>query len=261
MNLPEAQALAAALLRYAVADNAGRSELDPVYRAITENRDGPSALQRAKYSSCADLAHWLLRCLGVRAPWLNRDDDGDAQAFRYGVNLNWLCPPPIGRCSIAAPDLQSAPAPGDIFVENNAHGGHVFCCIEYDAAADRLVTAEYGQPGGVRKVRTGFARTFGAAKSLSHIRLSDVLRSGLCVAEPVDMPDWGAPAPAPAARPVLREGSSGAAVRELQARLALTQDGKFGPATRRAVVAFQADAGLLADGVVGSVTWHALGFR
>ncbi len=261
MNLPEAQTLAAALLRYAVADGAGRSELDPVYRVITENRDGPTPALRARYSSCGDLAHWLLRCLGVRAAWLNRDDDGDGQPWRSGVNLNWLCPPPIGRCTLASPDLQGSPAPGDIFVENNAHGGHVFCCIEYDPTTDTLVTAEYGQPGGVRKVRRGFSAAFHSKKSLSHIRLVDVLSSGLCVAPPVPAPDWSAPAPSPAARPVLKLGASGDAVRELQARLQLPQDGKFGPATRGAVVTAQVHAGLVADGVVGSLTWHALGFK
>ncbi len=261
MNLGEAQTLASALLRYAVADSAGRDELDPVYRVITERRDGPTPALRAKYSSCGDLAHWLLRCLGVRAAWLNRDDDEDGQPWHSGVNLNWLCPPPIGKCSIAKADLQADPEPGDIFVENNAHGGHVFCAIEYDAAADTLVTAEYGQPGGLRKVRTKFKQSFTSAKSLSHIRLRDVLKSGLSVAPPVPLPDWSTPTPAPAARPVLREGSTGQAVRDLQVALALVVDGKFGPKTRAAVVAYQGRRGLLADGVVGSLTWHALGFK
>lgn len=174
LSLPEAQALAQALLRFAVNDEHGRSETDPIYVRVTEGRDGPTAELRRRYSSCGDLAHWMLRCLGVRAPWLNRDDDGDEKPFRYGVNLNWLVAPPIGRCPIAGKVLQCAPAPGDIFVETNASGGHVYCAIEYDAENDTLTTAEYGQPGGKLKLRSEF-RFAHSTKLMSHIRLVDVL--------------------------------------------------------------------------------------
>jgi Putative peptidoglycan binding domain len=86
----------------------------------------------------------------------------------------------------------------------------------------------------------------------------------------------GAPADAAAAdaaptvdnsgRAVVRVGSSGSDVEALQQQLAVaghacTVDGKFGPATRAAVVAFQRQRGLAADGVVGAMTWQALGGR
>lgn len=63
--------------------------------------------------------------------------------------------------------------------------------------------------------------------------------------------------------PVLRRGSEGDAVEVLQVRLRqqglpLTLDGDFGPATELAVKAFQARAGLLADGIVGPQSWAAL---
>lgn len=62
---------------------------------------------------------------------------------------------------------------------------------------------------------------------------------------------------------MLRAGSRGPQVRELQSALnsagaSLTVDGAFGPATVKAVVAFQRAAGLGADGVVGSKTQAAL---
>ncbi|WNI21034.1 NlpC/P60 family protein [Streptomyces sp. ITFR-16] len=61
----------------------------------------------------------------------------------------------------------------------------------------------------------------------------------------------------------IREGSTGNSVREAQCRLnttgaGLTVDSKFGPATRRAVRAFQSSRSLTADGVVGPRTWSAL---
>lgn len=60
-----------------------------------------------------------------------------------------------------------------------------------------------------------------------------------------------------------RRGCKGAAVRQVQQRLAargwhLQVDGDFGPATDKIVRAFQKDKGLQVDGVVGPVTWTAL---
>lgn len=57
---------------------------------------------------------------------------------------------------------------------------------------------------------------------------------------------------------VLRLGSEGAGVRELQRALRIKVDGGFGPATEKAVKAFQTNHGLKADGVVGDKTWDAI---
>jgi uncharacterized protein (TIGR02594 family) len=68
----------------------------------------------------------------------------------------------------------------------------------------------------------------------------------------------------PTGRPVLRHGSRGQAVVDLQTRLADlgyppgTADGAFGDRTNAAVLAFQADHGLAVDGIVGRQTWGAL---
>jgi hypothetical protein len=60
--------------------------------------------------------------------------------------------------------------------------------------------------------------------------------------------------------PTLRQGSSGNDVAYLQKLLGIApQDGKFGPNTLKAVVAFQKSKGLTPDGVVGRNTWTALG--
>ena len=53
---------------------------------------------------------------------------------------------------------------------------------------------------------------------------------------------------------VLKAGSKGSAVKELQALLGITADGDFGPFTEKAVRAFQKEAGLVVDGVAGSYT-------
>jgi peptidoglycan hydrolase-like protein with peptidoglycan-binding domain len=64
------------------------------------------------------------------------------------------------------------------------------------------------------------------------------------------------------AEPILREGSSGESVRELQVALKElghdpgAVDGGFGPQTEAAVKAFQQQKGIAADGVVGIITWR-----
>jgi hypothetical protein len=68
---------------------------------------------------------------------------------------------------------------------------------------------------------------------------------------------------ADAGRPMLRAGSRGPAVQELQTRLngagaALTADGIFGRRTGGAVRALQGTAGLATDGIVGPRTWAAI---
>ena len=78
-----------------------------------------------------------------------------------------------------------------------------------------------------------------------------------------------APAKAPAAsangaRPYpgreLKKGSpAGPDVTYLQNKLGVNPPGPFGPMTHNAVVAFQKKHGLLADGIVGPLTWSKLG--
>ena len=70
-------------------------------------------------------------------------------------------------------------------------------------------------------------------------------------------------APPAGGRPVLRRGSKGAAVTELQRALRklgfmLAVDADFGPGTEVAVAAFQSANNLDVDGIVGNDTWVAL---
>jgi hypothetical protein len=191
-RVPEPEALdietfrlaASMLLTYAVDGNVAgvRATHDPVYRTIVEGRVAP------KYSSCGDLAHWLLYRLGVRAPFVNRDE-GKASighGWRVGLNLNLLVPPPVGQCPVAVKPTKLAALPdvlpGDLLQINNQYGGHQMCVSGVDA--DGVVTtAEYGQPGGAQKKHTlqlisgtlFVTGAHGAYQVVSWISLADAL--------------------------------------------------------------------------------------
>ena len=66
---------------------------------------------------------------------------------------------------------------------------------------------------------------------------------------------------------VLRQGSTGSEVKEVQRRLKQwgyysgSVDGVFGAGTKKAVIAFQKKNGLTADGIVGKSTYKALGMN
>ena len=58
---------------------------------------------------------------------------------------------------------------------------------------------------------------------------------------------------------LLKKGSKGKEVKQLQEALGVGVDGIFGSGTETAVKKFQKDNGLGADGIVGSKTWEAIG--
>lgn len=57
----------------------------------------------------------------------------------------------------------------------------------------------------------------------------------------------------------LSEGSKGKTVKKLQEALKIGADGAFGPGTKKAVMAFQKEKGIVADGIAGPATLHHLG--
>jgi peptidoglycan hydrolase-like protein with peptidoglycan-binding domain len=58
--------------------------------------------------------------------------------------------------------------------------------------------------------------------------------------------------------PLLNQGSAGPAVSRVQRALHIQATGRFEPATKNAVLAFQRRHGLAVDGIVGPQTWDAL---
>jgi peptidoglycan hydrolase-like protein with peptidoglycan-binding domain len=58
---------------------------------------------------------------------------------------------------------------------------------------------------------------------------------------------------------LLKKGSKGEEVKELQKALGVGADGIFGAGTEAVVKKFQEDNGLDADGMVGNKTWEAIG--
>jgi putative chitinase len=57
---------------------------------------------------------------------------------------------------------------------------------------------------------------------------------------------------------ILKLGSRGENVKILQRSLGLKDDGTFGPRTEAAVKRWQSENGLLADGIVGSISWSKM---
>ena len=58
---------------------------------------------------------------------------------------------------------------------------------------------------------------------------------------------------------LLKKGSKGNEVKELQEFLGIKADGDFGSKTEKAVKEWQRKNGLVADGIVGPATWNAMG--
>lgn len=142
-SLSAYQDLALEYLDLATNGDAGRKESDPLYKLITEQRDWG-----AGYSSCGDLAHWLLYRLGVRERWLNRSEHIGWQSGANIARLAWSC-------------LESRPpmsdeifSPGDILlIWNKIDGTDAHALVVRAHERSHVYSADYGQPGGARRKR------------------------------------------------------------------------------------------------------------
>lgn len=177
--------------------------------------------------------------------WVEDDETPWCAAF-VGAVLAGLGLPHTGKLNArsymgwgAEVRMQDA-RPGDVVVlwrgSQTSWQGHVAFLVRFDG--DRVVLRGGNQGNGVTDAPYPRDRILG-------IRRADGVE-------------------ARGARPVLRSGNRGAWVLDLQDQLVglgytLGQkDGAFGPRTLAAVIEFQSENGLVADGVVGDRTWAKL---
>jgi len=183
LSMPDYRALAERFLLLAVNGEAGRTEQDPVYRAITEGRDFG-----AGYSSCGDLCHWLLFRLGVREAWLNR---AEHNGWRQGKNIGRL----MWSSHVArAPRQDELYEAGDILaVWNQPEGNDAHVLVALRDYQGCIESADYGQPGGAIRRRTRKGGMLGDRKLQRMLPLQAVLelaaRAGRLV-EPDDPATW-----------------------------------------------------------------------
>lgn len=135
----------------AVDGSSGVTVDDVVYRAVTEGRDpGP------RYSSCPDLADWLLRRLGVVSPWINREEVRGQGKFAWGMSVSMLA----GKLWGASGCCPTARKPhdgerllrGDIAIVWNhpqGHDAHVFVVDDWNTEDGIAYCWDYG--GGAMK--------------------------------------------------------------------------------------------------------------
>lgn len=128
---------AKALCALATGASVGVTAESAIYIQVTERRG-----EYKGYSSCADLAHWMLFNLGVRLPLINREEH---HGWTSGVN--------VSRLAYSFLAVDSCPGetyyPGDILIvwsRPDTSDAHVLVVSEHWDC--ELRTAEYGLPGG-----------------------------------------------------------------------------------------------------------------
>jgi LysM repeat protein len=123
-----------------------------------------------------------------------------------------------------------------------------------------------GMPYTIKAGDTFFqiARTFGVSLDALLAANPGVNPDRLFIGQVICVPTGTTPPPSTNC-PLLRQGNTGPDVVDLQTRLRNMGfdpgpiDGIFGPTTHAAVIAFQRSRGLVPDGLVGVLTWTALG--
>lgn len=174
------RAASVALAMHATGAPAGRIVGDPVFESVTECRQSANQARRAAgsperaYSSCGDLAHWVLTMLGCRDESLvNRTDDGGSHPWSFvGArnNISILDGSPLKIRAAQHPDEN--PGDGDILFLNNPSGGHV-CVVRRWSNDEQIAwTEDYGQP--YARSRTRKLERHPASPGISQITLDSL---------------------------------------------------------------------------------------
>lgn len=137
---------AVALCEWACGYDQKRSKDDPIYKMVTEGRDGPSPVNRAHYSSCGDLGNWLLERLGLREKWVNRKSLGQ---YVVGANVSRLgLGNPIAVVPPTPANVGWRPKPGTVCeIWNTGNDAHVFVVLGPGSDSNHIRTANYGAGG------------------------------------------------------------------------------------------------------------------
>lgn len=170
-------------------------------------------------------------------------------------------PAPVVPAAPAAPPAPQVLAPTAIPASVVARGIRVGASGEGVAIIQRVVGAT---PDGRFGSRT---RAAVIAFQRSHGLVADGIVGPLTWAAIVAAANGGSSVTTPSAIPAaqvargIRQGASGASVVVIQRIVGASADGRFGPRTKAAVRAWQAAHGLVADGIVGPLTWAAMNGR
>ena len=201
---------------------------------------------------CGSFCMWVANQAGVKIPNTVSTMAGAAAFKKLGT---WT-------------DAASAkPEPGDIvyfdFMEGGAPIEHVGIVVKDNG--DGTVTTAEGNTSGDKK-KSSSERNGGEA--VVKVRAYKKNAKKL----PVFIEGFGRPNykgnevnvdPVPSLKPAfpgqIKPGDKGEGVKAIQHALTLVEDGDFGPATKKAVIAFQDNhANLDSNGIVGPKTWAAL---
>ena len=153
------------LVEYATKDfDQGRLVETPVYKAVVENRQEEAKSSGTFYSSCGDLAHWLLYRLGLRTDTVNRKEHKGWEWFGARNNVTRLATDPAAR-----PYKGEQLHTGDILIVATADPlgklglgpTHVTVVLDADQAKGKITTGDYGQPGGRMYTRPYFKASDG----------------------------------------------------------------------------------------------------
>jgi hypothetical protein len=186
------------LLSFAGLSETGRPFSDPVYKAITEGRQDRAVRAKQFYSSCGDLAHWLFFRMGVRMPFINRDELDGWSFMGTNNNITTLYTHPNGK----HPGLDAKFEAGDVLIvaATNVNKTHVICVIDHDPNTNILHSAEYGQPHGALRTRhiiknMDSHKLYIGDRSIDvHLPIYDVLNSAAAankLVEPITAYEYG----------------------------------------------------------------------